>query len=138
MVLGQEDDLDVNRHPYWYARVIKIFSVTFRHMPPEFINRPSDPHHDRKTMHVLWVRWLGRDIAAAAGWGKRRLHTVGFVPGDDYAAFGFLDPQHIVRGVHLIPAFAFGQTNMYMGPGRSIARRSDEGNKDYKFFYVGW
>lgn len=52
-------------------------------------------------------------------------------------AFGFLDPSDIIRGVHLIPAFAHGTSSCYLGP--SIAREfSDEelGDMDWNFFYV--
>jgi hypothetical protein len=38
------------------------------------------------------------------------MHHVGFVDSDDPLAFGFLDPQYVIRGVHLLPAFAHGHT----------------------------
>ena len=30
---------------------------------------------------------------------------LGFVPGNDGSAFGFLDPNQVIRAIHLIPAF---------------------------------
>ncbi|KAI0037318.1 hypothetical protein FA95DRAFT_1684912 [Auriscalpium vulgare] len=38
----------------------------------------------------------------------RRLHRVHFLPNEDSQAFGFLDPDDVIRGAHLIPAFAHG------------------------------
>ncbi len=132
IVLGREDEDERNPHPYWYARIIRIFTVTFRYLDPAGNSWEAEP----RTMHVLWVRWFGRDTHSAAGWDKRRLHTIGFVPEDDEAAFGFLDPDQIVRGVHLIPAFAFGRTAEMLRP--SVVRHPDEKDKDWKFFYVNW
>jgi hypothetical protein len=59
---------------------------------------------------------------------------VGFIQGDAPGAFGFLDPQHVVRGVHLIPAFAHGRTEMLLPP--SIARSTSDDNEDWTFYYV--
>ncbi|KLO05634.1 hypothetical protein SCHPADRAFT_839152 [Schizopora paradoxa] len=128
MVLSREEGPDA--HPFWYAKIIKIFSLTFKYVPPGVA--PWDA--PRQSVHVLWVRWYGRDTNAAAGWKKRRLHTVGFVPGNDDAAFGFLDPSQIVRGVHLIPAFAYGRTKEMLG--ESICRGVKEEHEDWKFLYV--
>ena len=94
-------------HPYWYARVIGIFHCMVHHH-----GHSSEP----KRMDFLWVRWLGLDTVAPGGWDRKRLHSVGFIPEDDPAAFGFLDPEQIVRGVHLIPAFARGHTSKLLGP----------------------
>ncbi len=130
MVLSREEGADA--HPYWYARIIKIIEVTFRHVPAGMEGWAAK----RRQTDILWVRWLGRDTRSTAGWQKRRLHTVGFVPEGDEAAFGFLDPDQIVRGVHLIPAFAYGQTGELLGP--SICRNPEDKDEDWKFFYVGW
>ena len=59
-------------------------------------------------MDLLWVRWFGRELGYASGWDTRRLHRLGFIPHDQPDAFGFLDPADVIRGIHLIPAFAHG------------------------------
>lgn len=56
-------------------------------------------------MDLLWVHSMGRDLERDSGWGACRLHAVGSLPDADDSAYGFLDPQEAVRGVHLIPAF---------------------------------
>ena len=126
MVLSQENATsDHPAHPYWYARVIGIFHCMVHHH-----GHSSEP----KRMDFLWVRWLGLDTVAPGGWDRKCLHSVGFIPEDDPAAFGFLDPEQIVRGVHLIPAFARGHTSERLGP--SIARQPTENDEDWDGYYV--
>jgi hypothetical protein len=123
MLLAHEDEED--SHPFWYARVVSIFHVLVRHssMPVE------------QRMEVMWVRWFGRDLSHTAGWASRRLHRVGFVPDDAASpAFGFLDPSHVIRGVHLIPAFAHSRTSDLLGP--SLVRSKDEADEDWTYYYV--
>lgn len=129
MVLSHEDPNTRDSHPYWYARVVGIFHAQVRHVGPE--SKTYDP----QKMVFLWVRWFGRDLKYRAGWTPRRLHRVGFVDSDDPQAFGFLDPSEVIRGVHMIPAFAHGRTSNLLGP--SIARQAAENNEDWIFYYVG-
>jgi hypothetical protein len=130
MVLSCEDGEDV--HPFWYARVIKIFHLLVRHCgaAPEAEHAPTE----YQRMDVLWVRWFGLDADARGGWSKKRLHGISFIPGEDPAAFGFLDPAQVVRGVHLIPNFPRGRTDSRLPP--SIARPEDDQNEDWDSFYV--
>ncbi|KAI0916566.1 hypothetical protein AcV5_003020 [Taiwanofungus camphoratus] len=50
-------------------------------------------------MGVLWVRWFGHDLDAPGGFQTRHLHRVGFVDFEDPNAFGFLDPNVVIRVV---------------------------------------
>ena len=123
MVLAHEDDAEIS-HPYWYARIIGIFHA--------FVNHHSSP--EPVHMDFLWVRWYGRDVGHRAGWNIKHLHRVGFVDGNDPLAFGFLDPSLIIRGCHLIPAFAHGRTKDLLPP--SLARLNAENDTDSTFYYV--
>ena len=135
MMLSHDDDDDDDsnnnaRHPFWYARIIKIFHVFARYADPSF------PQRDKiQRFNVLWIRWFGREPDQCSGWANRRLHRIGFVEGNDSPQFGFLDPLVVIRGVHLIPAFAHGRTSDVLGP--SIARHEDENDEDWQFYYVG-
>lgn len=133
MVLSNEDeDPGIEHHPYWYARVIGIFHAHIRHTGP--LSTSPEPQQ----VEFLWVRWFGRDLSYPAGWAMCHLHRIGFLPDFDGGAFGFLDPANVVRGVHLIPAFAHGTTAEYLG--LSIARQHLDkklpDNEDYVYFYV--
>jgi hypothetical protein len=62
-----------------------------------------------------------------------------FSPPDPITdAFGFIDPASVIRGAHLIPGFAYGPTNDYLGP--SFIRQDPEfegaQHADWRYFYV--
>lgn len=115
-----------NPHPYWYGRIIGIFHVRVRHIQPG----PYAP--DIQHIPFLYVRWFGRDTSFRSGFGHRRYPRIGF--DDPEYAFTFLDPDQIIRGVHLIPGFAHGKSSGTLGP--SVARLPSDNDEDWSFFYV--
>jgi hypothetical protein len=127
MVLSHEDE-NTKPHPYWYARVVGIFHFKVVHLGFSMLS--SNVRH----MEVLWVRWFGRDLSYNSGFKSRRLHRIGFIPVSDDSAFGFLDPRLVIRGIHLLPAFAHNQTNEIMGP--SISRQPCEHDQDWSYYYI--
>jgi hypothetical protein len=129
MVLSHESEDEPKRHPFWYARILGVFHANIRHMGP----RSQNPHVQK--MEFLWVRWFGRDLDHRSGWKAKRLHRLGFVSSNDPAAFGFLNPQHVIRAVHLMPAFSYGRTKGLLGP--SIVRQPHEGDEDWVYYYIG-
>ena len=96
------------QHPFWYARVLAIYHVNV-----------YCGHNTRlERVEFLFVRWFGMDPEWIGGPTTRRLDRVGFVPADDASgAFGFLNPDHILRAFHLIPSFAHGRTT-HLPPSR--------------------
>ncbi|KIJ14903.1 hypothetical protein PAXINDRAFT_23838, partial [Paxillus involutus ATCC 200175] len=102
MVLSHEDE---RTHPYWYARVVLIF-----HVNVEYRKDPRSPYSSPTRMDVLFVRWLRRDNTPAGWTAKRLQHLEFFDQENQEEAFGFLDPDSVIRGVHLIPAFSYGST----------------------------
>jgi hypothetical protein len=87
-------------------------------------------------MEFLWVCWLGVDPDHRSGFRHARLPKTGFVPHDDPDAFGFLDPSNVIRGCHLIPAFADEKTTSLMPyRGETFARDPGE-HEDWSYFYV--
>ncbi|KII83440.1 hypothetical protein PLICRDRAFT_58395 [Plicaturopsis crispa FD-325 SS-3] len=110
-------------HPFWYARVIGIHHANVLYRGSRKARR----------MEFLRVPWFGIDPEWVGGALNRRLDRVGFVPeGDESGAFGFLDPAHVLRACHLIPAFALARTTTLLPP--SIARDSTQG--DWTNYYV--
>ncbi|PSR74642.1 hypothetical protein PHLCEN_2v9671, partial [Hermanssonia centrifuga] len=132
MVLAPEEDIEDKNpdlsHPYWYARIVGIFHAKVRY------TGPGSTTDDSQKIEFLWVRWFGRDLSAPGGFGKRRLHRIGFADADQPGAFGFLDPQLVIRAVHLIPAFHYGRTSAKLGP--SILCQPSEGDEDWDLYYV--
>jgi hypothetical protein len=130
MVLSCEDGEDI--HPFWYARVIKIFHLLVCHHGSPF--QIEDTLSKFQHMDVLWVRWFGLDADAWGGWSKKHLNGVSFIPSDEVGAFGFLNPALVIRGVHLIPNFPWGFTNLRLPP--SIACPIADGDQDWDSYYV--
>ncbi|KAF9475263.1 hypothetical protein BDN70DRAFT_770904, partial [Pholiota conissans] len=116
-------------HPFEYGRIISIFHVDIIIKNEEVGVSPSIVSKE-----VLWVRWFRRDTSYQAGFKKKRLHRLQFMPSDDAAAFSFLDPDEVIRAVHLIPAFRYGKTNDLL-PEVSLGRALGELD-DWKYFFV--
>ena len=123
MVLSPEDE-----HPYWYTWIIGIFHANVRHIGPN--SKSQDPVQ----MDFLFVRWFGRDLDPQPGWC---LICLGFVPGNDGSAFGFLDPNQVIRAIHLIPAFHWGRVTTKYLPRSPIARGIDDPDHDWQLYYIG-
>ncbi|KIJ48727.1 hypothetical protein M422DRAFT_247583 [Sphaerobolus stellatus SS14] len=123
----RDDPKSCNHHPYWYARVIKIFHV---------LARENKPNTVFKSFQVLWIRWLGHSeqrITAAVN--VNGLDRVGFVgPHDKTDRFGFIDPNDVIRACHLIPAFHYGCIDEL--PANSLAHPGKDPQEDWAYFYV--
>jgi len=131
MLLSHEDFADdIDAHPYWYARVVGIFHVDVIH------EGPKSQSSNKQRIDFLWVRWFGRDPSFKAGMQARRLHRVGFLDAAGPGAFGFLDPTMVLRGIHVIPAFAEGQTSDLLRPTHSVARMPLGEDQDWQYYYV--
>jgi len=115
-------------HPYWYARILGIY-----HIETWLSNRgqPVKQH-----LEVLWVRWLAPLQNHKSGMNHARLPKVSFVEESDTDAFGFLDPEQVIRGAHLIPAFASGRGIGSLHHGKSLAHPNGELD-DWEEYYVG-
>ena len=94
ITLSRDED-----HPYAYVQVLGIFRLDVLHGPTM---------SGEARMDVLWVRWFKIDETHRAGWKAKRLYRLKFIPALEDGAFGFLDPDDIIRGSHLIPGFALG------------------------------
>ncbi|KAK7679639.1 hypothetical protein QCA50_017351 [Cerrena zonata] len=111
-------------HPFVYAHVLGIYHAEVIHTIP---GQPATAH----TMEFLFVRWYQRDTTFPAGFKQRRLHRVAFRPPQDVDSYGFLDPDDVIRGAHIIPAFAHGE----LAP--SLERRSQHFQfPKWNFYYI--
>ncbi|KAI0040823.1 hypothetical protein FA95DRAFT_1527233 [Auriscalpium vulgare] len=125
MVLSGEDPSDPSFHPYWYGRILRIFHVLYQHIPSD------SPPTEYRRMDVVWVHWMARDVTVPSGWAARRLPCVGPANLEDSDAVGFLNPNDILRGAHLLPAFSFGTTDEYAT--RSLTRPLAPGEPDVEW-----
>ena len=129
MLSGDNNNNDKDAHPYWYARVLGIFHARVLHVGPQ--SKSSQPQR----MEFLFVRWFGHHVKHRAGWKARHLYQVSFLD-DSSNAFGFVDPAHVIRATHLIPAFAANKTSDLLPFPSRIARRESDGDEDWHYFYV--
>lgn len=118
--------------PYWYAHVIGIFHA--------MVSSSHAGVEEKSFRHVdfLWVRWFGVEPGRYChGFRYARLPKFGFVESTDDYAFTFLDPALVIRGVHMIPAFAKGRTTALLPATKSLARvLNPEDEDDWVNFYV--
>jgi hypothetical protein len=126
MVLADRDDgqFSSNFHPFRYARVLGVYHVNVVYIGPGMVD-----YHPRR-MEILWVRWyqsVGSSVQNAF-----KLHLIRFLPVADAEAFGFVDPLDIVRGCHIIPAFAKGKRHV---DGRGLSRYAAD-SSDWNAYYV--
>ncbi|KAJ7581570.1 hypothetical protein C8J56DRAFT_1102833, partial [Mycena floridula] len=100
---NDETDYNIYQHQFWYARVHGVFHANVLH--------GSFPRQKTR-MEFLFVRWFGSDPDWTGGPSSLRLDRVGFVAQDDPSgAFGFLEPDKVIRACHLIPAYSLGKTH---------------------------
>ena len=130
IVLSHENE---RSHPYWYARVIHIFHVMVQHRdgPGSLFSAPV-------RMDVLFVRWFRRDVNYPSGWSAKWLHQLQFFDQESSLdAFGFLEPDCIVRSVHLIPTFHHGYTQELLpGPSCIHCVEDDLPEHDWIYYYI--
>ncbi|KAF7293417.1 hypothetical protein MIND_01118900 [Mycena indigotica] len=106
-IVRSQDEVDP--HPYWYGEILGIFHA-----------------------HVLLADHPAKAKRIEFLWCLPRLH---YMSHEDPNAFGFLDPQDVVRGTHLIPAFCHGETTDYL-PTKSVARHESRKDLDWRYYYV--
>ncbi|KAF9491141.1 hypothetical protein BDN71DRAFT_1344504, partial [Pleurotus eryngii] len=70
------------------------------------------------------------------GFSQRQLHHIRFIAIDDAMSFAFLDPNEVIRAIHIISAFHYGTTQaLEMSAIVDVAERMNEGK--WQFYYVG-
>ncbi|KAI0708940.1 hypothetical protein C8T65DRAFT_740004 [Cerioporus squamosus] len=111
-------------YPWAYARVLGIYHANV--IPPgTTTSRRID------FFHVRWFQQPEGGHHFPCGSSVRRLEHVQFVPHTAGSPFGFVDPSHVLRACHLIPAFRHGRTTGYLPP--SIARKP---SGDWRYYSV--
>ena len=112
-------------HPYEYSRILGIFRVKVLHT---ILGRKV------QEVDILWVRHYQFDEKYRAGLKARRFFRVSFVRCTSEDAFGFLDPQNVLRATHLLPGFRYGCTQALLP--KSLARWESEEDEDWAYFHV--
>jgi hypothetical protein len=103
MLLANDADGSSSSHHFLYARVLGAYHTNVIYTGPGM--RDDKPCH----FDFLWVRWFEVVDAASSGWSSSTLDVVRFPPMHHNSSFGFVDPRDILRGCHILPAFAKGK-----------------------------
>ncbi|KAJ7210726.1 hypothetical protein GGX14DRAFT_363047 [Mycena pura] len=130
MSLAPEND---SSHPFLYSQIIGVYHADVLHNVPEASTTPQ-------RMEFLWVRRyrLERVWRRSDCFKKKRLYRVEFLPADDPNAFGFIDPDEVIRAAHLIPSFATGTVTGLLDAD-SVGRLERPGLKedeDWRFYLI--
>ncbi|KAK1220812.1 hypothetical protein PQX77_016383 [Marasmius sp. AFHP31] len=127
-----------NSHPYLYGRVLGIY-----HADVFYLAQDPSKQKARERMEFLLVRWFEFDETYPWGWKARRLPRLYFPDANDADPFDFVDPAHVIRASHIIPAFEYNTTDDLLRHD-SMARvyeEYDEGqyvkeDQDYRYYFV--
>ena len=117
-------------HPYWYAQVLGVYHANIS------TTHPEASRHSAQHMEFLWVQWLSIEPGYQSGSKVEHLSKVGFVEETNLDAFGFLNPDLIIQGAHLIPDFNSGWTNNLMSYDGPTAAWCPDEKDDWMNFYV--
>jgi hypothetical protein len=129
MLLADHTDGPVNSsiHHFLYARVLGAYHANV------IYTGPGMRDFEARRFDFLWVRWFEVVDTASSGWSTSTLDEVCFPPIHRNNSFGFVDPNDVLRGCHMLPSFAKGKRQ---ADGIGISRCAKDG-KDYKIYYVG-
>ncbi|RDB23027.1 hypothetical protein Hypma_009855 [Hypsizygus marmoreus] len=132
MLLSDDSDNNphINCHQYRYARVIGIYHVNVIYGGYLFGKRS----YEAQRMEFLWVRWFEHvhNVEVEDGWAMGRLDEVQFGRIERTGAFGFLDPQQVLRACHIIPRFSAGR---HYTDGIGTSRFTQDG-EDWNSYYA--
>ena len=115
----------LHSHPYLYARVLGIFHANVTYVGPGMVD------YRLRRIDFLWVRWY-EYVEEGAGWDASMLDRVCFPPMADKHAFGFVDPEDVLRGCHMVPQFSHGPRHQ---DGSGLSPCAYDAT-DWHFYYV--
>ncbi|RDB15375.1 hypothetical protein Hypma_004647 [Hypsizygus marmoreus] len=95
MILARDED---SSHPFDYARIVGVFHADIVLAGPDACRTPT-------SLEFLFVRGSAL-IPPITLVSRGSLHRVEFLPVADKGAFGFLNPDEVIRGAHLSPPSA--------------------------------
>jgi hypothetical protein len=119
-VMACRPDFDGTGHPFIYGRVLGIYHVNA-------ILACNRSRLEAERLDFLWIRWYR--LEANEDFGDAPL--LSFLDVTDDSAFGFLNPEDVVRGSHIIPRFSLGTVVDEVG----LSQKACDGN-DYLSYYV--
>lgn len=99
LLANTDDNCD---HPFIYARVLGIYHANV------IFTGDNLQNYQARRLEFLWVRWYKYE-GPNVQWRDSKLDKVSFPPITSEGAFGFVDPNDVLRGCHIIPVFSGGK-----------------------------
>ena len=127
MLLADNPNVSPGSHHFLYARVLGAYHANV------IYTGPGVRDHEARRFNFLWVRWFEVIDPTSSGWSNSTLDLVRFPPMQHSDSFGFVDPREVLRGCHILPAFAKGKRHTN---GVGVSRCAKDRN-DYNAYYVG-
>ncbi|KIM56162.1 hypothetical protein SCLCIDRAFT_29860 [Scleroderma citrinum Foug A] len=121
------DEEPETQHHFCYARLISVYHANIHFIGPgskDYLPRQLD------FIHVWWFEL----VPPTSVKNRTRLDMLQFVPMNDVNTFDFVDPADILRGCHLIPAFARGRSH----PDHINFSPITKDSNDWKYYYMNW
>lgn len=109
-----------------YARILGVYHANVICTGPGMID------YQPRRVEFLWVRWYKTESHAENTWSSRALDHINFPPVTSADAFGFVDPNCILRACHVIPVFCKGQKH---SDGRGLSKCGGD-SSDYIQYYI--
>jgi hypothetical protein len=126
LLANNTDDNSDSSHPYLYARVLGIYHVNVIYTGEGSLDYAA------RRVEFLWVRWFEYDANKSVAWEDLKLDPLRFLPMSDEGAFGFVDPNHVLRGCHIVPTFVRGKAR---ADGIGLSRLAHDG-QDWSQYMV--
>lgn len=114
-------------HPFLYASVLGAYHANV------IYTGPGMQDYKARLFNFLWVRWYEVVDTGILERDNSTLDSVRFPPMHEDNSFGFVDPDDVLRGCHILPAFAKGKREEI----RVNVSRCVKDTKDYLLYYVG-
>jgi hypothetical protein len=124
LLASNTDNPNESNHPFLYARVLGIYHAN--------VIYTAGGDYTPRRMEFLWVRWFKYDQVRSIGWADLKLDPLGFPPMAAEGAFGFVDPEDVLRGCHVLPAFSKGRAR---ADGVGLSTLAQDA-KDWSRYYV--
>lgn len=122
---ADDTDSEAVSHRFRYARIVGIYHVNVQYVGPGLKD------YNPRRLDVLHVRWFQLVLPDPRQDGVE-LSMLQFVSLNEDHAFGFVDPAEVLRGCHVIPAFAKGKRQPD-DPAISCSRKDSD---NWRCYYV--
>ncbi|KAI0054379.1 hypothetical protein BV25DRAFT_1817149 [Artomyces pyxidatus] len=110
-------------HRFMYARVLGVYHANVVYTGQDTLD------YEPRRLDFLWVRWYEVINPDSSGWDG--LDFVYFPPVEEIDAFGFVDPNDVLRGCHIVPDFASGKRREDGAGLSGLAKDSEDYNRYY-------